>query len=290
MGAAFSRGHVRCVGISRVVAYPRVSRKERLKAQIQEVSADVKKDADSQADQQKEILFTKDQEMTRFMNEFDGLKADEEKKLEEKQQNIHRLLENISLTLALTVSPEGHMRDVEDELEFKNKQLQNSESTHTRLDAELMKRQGELDKIESLDVKINQELEQIEAKMKRYEDEIATKFDRITEVQALGSAKMQELETRKASLDERVSSFKQQVSFLKLRCESRKQQLEDDEHAQQLAKQEAKIRLFGQNLHGLTTFIRSKTAESNYEGEMVSCLSLADQLNKLHMERRIVSN
>jgi len=261
--------------------------KEKLKAQIQEVTTDAQTSADTQSDQQKyEILFTKDQEMTSFIDSFDGLKAEEEKKLADKQQLIKGLLEGISTTIGLQISPEGHLREVEDELDFKSKQLQNSETTQNRLEAELNKRQGELEKIESLDTKISQELQQVETKMKQYEEEIQTKFDRISEMQALGQEKMKDLGVRKGGLDSRNASLRQQVSFLKLKLDSRRQQLADDENAQNLEQQETKIKQFGQTLHTLRTFIRQKTAESDYAHAMASCLDYAAQLNKLHVERR----
>merc|ERR1719453_621919 len=103
--------------------------------------------------------------MSQFIAGFDSHKAEEDQKMKEKQETIGRLLENISNAMSLQgVSPEAHYRDMEDELEFKNKQLQNSETTQNRLEAELAKRQGELEKIESLDVKITQELQQVEQK------------------------------------------------------------------------------------------------------------------------------
>jgi len=261
--------------------------KERLKSQIQEVATDAQTSADMQSDQQKyEILFTKDQEMTQFIDSFDKLRHDEEEKMSEKQASIKRFLESISATLALSVAPDSHMRDVEDELDFKSKQLQNSETTQNRLEAELQKRQGELEKIESLDTKISQELQQVETKMRAYEDEISGKFDKVLEMQSQGQNRQQTLAQRKAFLDERLQSFQQQVSFLKLKVDSRKQQLTDDEVAQGLEAQEQKIRQFGQTLHTLNTFIRSKTAESNYEPELATVVDLTAQLNKMHMERR----
>ena len=46
-------------------------------------------------------------------------------------------------------------------------------------------RQGEVDKIEHLDMKISVELEQTDSKTKQYEEEIAMKFDRLEEMQEL---------------------------------------------------------------------------------------------------------
>merc|ERR1719221_2473236 len=124
--------------------------------------------------------------------------------------------------------------------------------------------------------------------MKQYEEEIEVKFDRVAEMQALGSDRMRDLEVRKLHLDGRNASMKQQVSFLKLKLDSRKQQLTDSEHAQNLEAQEQKIRQFGQTLHTLRTFIRQKTAESDYGHTMANCLDFAAQLNKIHVERRVL--
>jgi len=265
--------------------------RERLKAQIQEVATDAQTSADMQSDQQKyEILFTKDQEMTQFIDSFDKLKHEEEEKMIEKQQSIRRLLESISATMALNVPVDSHLRDVEDELDFKSKQLQNSETTQNRLEGELQKRQGELEKIETLDAKISQELQQVETKMKMYQDEISNRFDKVQDMQAVGSSRLQELESRKAFLGGRLALFQQQVSLLKLKHDSRKQQLADDSVAQGLESHEQKIRQFGQTLHTLRTFIRSKTSESDYCVELANCLDLTGALNKMHMERRLMPN
>jgi len=262
--------------------------KERLKAQIKEVMTDAQERKDEGGDQQKyEILFAKDQEMSQFISSFDDHKAEEEAKMKEKQENIVRLLENISIALGLqNMTPEGHLADMEDELKFKVGQLQNSETTQNRLEAELNKRQGELEKIESLDLKITQELQQVNAKMEQYENDIQNKYDRVAEMQGEGSQKIRELGERKLFLEGRLSTLKQQVGFLRLRHESRRQQLADDETASAIDAQEQKIRQFGQTLFTLQSFIKQKSSESDFQYEMASCLQAANELNKILQERR----
>jgi len=262
---------------------------QRLRTSIQEVATDAQERRDEGSDQQKyEILFTKDQEMTSFIDSFDDSKLAEEQKMSEKQKSIVRLLENISKSLALRsdVTPEGHMRDMEDELEFKSRQLQNSETTQNRLEAELAKRQGELEKIESLDVKITQELQQVEAKMKQYEHDIETRYDHIGDMRSECEVQLQSLETRKVQLDARASALRQQVGFLRLRNESRRQQLADDEAASNLEAQEQKIRQFGHTLYSLKSFINQKTSESDFAAEKESCLEKANCINKILQEHR----
>jgi intraflagellar transport protein 74 len=262
--------------------------KERLKAQIKEVMTDAQERKDEGGDQQKyEILFAKDQEMSQFISSFDDHKAEEEAKMKEKQENIVRLLENISIALGLqNMTPEGHLAEMEDELKFKVGQLQNSETTQNRLEAELNKRQGELEKIESLDLKITQELQQVNAKMEQYENDIKNKYDRVAEMQGEGSQKIKELGERKLFLEGRLSTLKQQVGFLRLRHESRRQQLADDETASAIDAQEQKIRQFGQTLFTLQSFIKQKSSESDFQYEMASCLHAANELNKILQERR----
>jgi len=262
--------------------------KERLRSQIKDVISDAQERQSEGGDQQKyEILFAKDQEMSAFIASYDDHKAEEGQKMSEKQVNITRLLENISTALSLAhVSPEGHLRDMEDELEFKSKQLQNSETTQNRLEGELAKRQGELEKIESLDVKITQELQQVEAKMLQYEQDIEQKYDRVGEMQGEGGLKQRQLEERKQFLEGRVSTLRQQVGFLRLRHESRRQQLADDEAASAIEQQEQKIRQFGQTLFTLRSFIKQKSSESDFMGEMGVCLQAALDINKILQDRR----
>merc|ERR1719198_1554552 len=193
--------------------------------------------------------------------------------MREKQDSIVRLLQNISSALGLQgITPEGHLADMQDDLEFKTKQLQNSETTQNRLEAELAKRQGELEKIESLDVKITQELQQVEAKMQQYEMDIEQKYDRVGEMQGEGGLRQRQL--------------KQRVGFLRLRHESRRQQLADDEAASAIEQQEQKIRQFGQTLFTLRSFIKQKSSESDFMGEMGICLQAAMDINKILQDRR----
>jgi len=262
--------------------------KERHRAAIQEVATDAK-ETDMHSDQQKyEILFSKDQEMTQFIESFDRLHAEEERKLADKQEHIGRLLENISKTMELTrtdLSPEGHLNEIEDELAFKSRQLQNSETTQNRLEAELTKRTGELEKIESLDTKITQELQQVESKMAQYREEMASKLDKIPELQEEAKGHVSTLEVRKEHLDGRGSALKQQVRFLTLKLDGRKHQLADDSAAAGLDAQEQKIRQFGQTLHALRSYINQKNCESDYMKEMDVCMDISTQLNKILLER-----
>lgn len=263
---------------------------ERLRSSIRDVNSDAQEKKEEGGDQQKyEILFAKDTEMTQFIDGFIQSKAAEERQLEAKQASVTQLLENISKACMLTpdVSPESHLKDMEDELDFKNKALINSETTQNRLENELTKREGELEKIESLDVKISLELQQVEVKMRQYEDEIENKYTLVAEMRAQGEEQTRQLEARKKALEQRALAVKQQVNFQKLKCDSKKQQLADNEVASSLEAQEQKIRQFGQTLQTLRSFINQKTSETNYGREMGACMDMAAQINKILVDPRL---
>lgn len=261
--------------------------KEKLRALITQVANDAQEKKDEGDQQKYEVLFTKDQEMTQFIDSFPDLKAEEENKLAEKQESVVRLLENISKALGLPtdMNPDAHLLDMQDELDFKNRQLQNAETTQNRLEADLAKREGELEKIESLDVKITLELKQVEEKMHQYEQDIQGKYDNVGKMREQGDDKIKRLETRKKSLEARVSALKQQIGFLKIGYEGKRQQLTDNEAAANLEAQEQKIKHFGANLYNLRTTITQKHSETDFRAEKGACLDMASQINKVLQEQ-----
>lgn len=258
--------------------------KERLKARIEEVITDSQEHRDEAEKQKYEILFTKDQEMSQFMDSFDDLKKAEEGKLKEKQDNILVLLENITKSVARQGGID--LNEMEDELDFKRGQLQNSETTLNRLEADLAKRQGELEKIETLDTKISQELQQVENKMKQYQEEIETKFEHVATMKSDGNDRVKSLEVRKKYMEGRKSALQQQAGFLKLRHQSKKQQLSEDAVVSSLDAQEQKIGQFGQNLYALNAFITQKSLEVDFQYEQTVCLDRASELNRMLLERK----
>jgi intraflagellar transport protein 74 len=258
---------------------------QRCQRQIAEMDSDISERKSEGNDQQKyEILFGKDQEMTAFIDSYDATKHEEMEKTKEKQKSIVQLLESISKTLGAektALSVEDQKKDLEDELRFKNSQLQNSETTQSRLEAELEKRHGELEKIETLDEKISGELMQLESKMNQYNDEMATKFDLVEEMRAQKLQQISTLQSRKALLADRAANFQNQISFLKLRSESKKQQLLEDSIESGLQSQELKLQQYQQNAFHLRLFIDTKQAESDYTQPMSACMDMSEQINQI---------
>ena len=106
--------------------------------------------------QKYEVLFKRDQEMTKFIEDFAETEAKGLAQQKETQQMIVSLLEAMSKDLARqnNMPSRDQVSEMQNDLSFKERQLKASQSTQERLEAELEKRRAELQKIDQLDKKI----------------------------------------------------------------------------------------------------------------------------------------
>merc|ERR1711937_947194 len=173
---------------------------QRYKKQAQEMETDINERKGESTDQHKyEILFSKDQEMSQFIEGFDEAKKEEEEQMAQKQRRIVQLLTETSKMIKRgdKMPDQQHVREMEEQLEFKGKELQNSEITAVRLRTELDRRSGELDKINSLDNKISTELDQLRLKMKQFTNDIETKYNNVDSFKEEGESMLRQLDQRR---------------------------------------------------------------------------------------------
>lgn len=71
---------------------------------------------------------------------------------------------------------------IDDELQFKQMQLDQSNVTNEKLNHQVDRRRAELQKIQTLDTKIRTEREQLEKKMQFYQEELQTKYFKTGEI------------------------------------------------------------------------------------------------------------
>merc|ERR1719271_1971597 len=81
---------------------------QRYKKQAQEMETDINERKGESTDQHKyEILFSKDQEMSQFIEGFDAAKKEEEEAMHQKQRNICQLLTGMSKVISREKSLPG---------------------------------------------------------------------------------------------------------------------------------------------------------------------------------------
>merc|ERR550537_1462878 len=214
---------------------------QRYKKQAQEMETDINERKGESTDQHKyEILFSKDQEMSQFIEGFDEAKKEEEEQMAQKQRRITQLLTETSKMIKRgdKMPDQKHVREMEEQLEFKGEELKNSEITAVRLRTELDRRSGELDKINSLDNKISTELQQLDTKMKQFKYDIENKYNRVDRAKEDGEVMLRALDVRRDQTMEKVKVMNLQVTAKKLQLDTIKQQLSDNETHKALEAQE----------------------------------------------------
>jgi intraflagellar transport protein 74 len=263
---------------------------QRYKKQAQEMETDINERKGESTDQHKyEILFSKDQEMSQFIEGFDEAKKEEEEQMAQKQRRITQLLTETSKMIKRgdKMPDQKHVREMEEQLEFKGEELKNSEITAVRLRTELDRRSGELDKINSLDNKISTELQQLDTKMKQFKNDIETKYNHVDRAKEDGENMLRQLDVRRDAMMEKVKVMKLQVTAKKLQYDSLKQQLADNETHKALEAQEGKLRQIQKSVLYLSTYCASKSGESDYSGMQRNVLDLVESVNQ-HLQKQML--
>jgi hypothetical protein len=105
-------------------------------------------------------LYQKEKEINDFMEKFEEEKTEYENQINLHQDTIKRLLEhmNSNIQREKALPSANDVSGFKDDLAFKKGQLDNAENTYARLKVELEQRQNDLDKIKTLEGRIDKEM------------------------------------------------------------------------------------------------------------------------------------
>ena len=258
---------------------------EGARKQISELVSDINERLKEAGDSQKyEVLFQRDKEMSDFIDKFHEKKKRQLAEQAELEERIVAILEHISRNmdrehnLPSRGQAGDRLKDMKDDLAFKSSNLAASKSTQARLEQELKKRTGELEKINTLDEKITVELQSLNTKMATMEDELV-KFQDMDKLRDDAEAARVKLVGLKKAYAKRKDAIKQQVAPLNSRYEKLKGALVEDETAKDLEGLEQKLRGYEQNIFHMREFIAQQERETDFQTEKGHCGRLIDELN-----------
>ena len=135
---------------------------QELKAELDERAAGGHSEKDKY-----EKLYARDREMSEFIEQFEGTKTELGTETSSTQERIVALLAHIASGLEAETSmpDQAKAKALSEEASFKAKQLESSQQTYARLMAEKDQRAAEVEKISSLDTKMQLELSTLGNKM-----------------------------------------------------------------------------------------------------------------------------
>merc|ERR1711988_329729 len=156
---------------------------------------------------------------------------------------------------------EGRVNEMREDLSFKERQLESSQSTKARLEQELTKRNSELEKIESM------------------LGEMGT-FAEIDDLRKQASHSKEHLHRMKGKYIRRRDSIKQQVQLLSTKYEQKKNALVENDTAKSMEALEQKLRHYEQNIFHLREYIQTKEHETDFQKMKEDCSRMLDDLNQ----------
>jgi len=236
---------------------------------------------DPKAAKQQE-LFARDKEMSELIDNFDEQKAAEEKKTAAAQSEIVRLLQSISrktefLENANNMSTQK-LTEIKADLDFKQIQMDNSANTSSRLAQELDKRKLELEKINTLDSKINTEIKQLDEKMATMKSELKVFID-LKALKSECTSTRDDLTAQISGAKGAATAQKEQSAALKKKYEETKAKLSQDAVAVALDEFEQKMRHLEQTVFVLSEYIDTKGAETLFQPVADECMHILNGIN-----------
>lgn len=254
----------------------------RQKKTLTDLTSDLEERKSEGGDTKKyDVLFERDKEMTAFIESFAGTKDKEIVDQQKIQGTIVDLMSHISEGLAR----QGHMpnkqrvSEMRDDLSFKQRQLDSAEGTKNRLEAELKKRNVELEKINTLDEKIAIELNSLREKIETMNSEMR-EFGHLQELRDGADRSRRQLQDMKRGYVGRSDAIKQQVNMVSAQYEQKKRNLAENDTARDMETLENKLRHYEQNIFHLREFIAAKEHDTNYLALKDDCNRMIDDLNR----------
>uniref|UniRef100_W5KI70 Intraflagellar transport 74 n=1 Tax=Astyanax mexicanus TaxID=7994 RepID=W5KI70_ASTMX len=229
-------------------------------------------------------LQKKEEEIDAYLETFDNNKAQECQQIRDTQTSIVSLLEHSSrmmnrLNLLSSVSPH-ELKSMQEDLSFKETEMQKSQSTAKGLSSESERLQQDLLKVEQLEGKVIAEMNSLKEKIEQMSDGLKTYRD-LDALKAAGEQKKKRLQEDRVSLTERRDTFKKIMQKMNQEYETLAAQLQENETHAQLRNLERKWQHHEQNNFVMKEFIASKGMESDYRPVMKNVTKQLGDYNKI---------
>uniref|UniRef100_A0A673IAP9 Intraflagellar transport 74 homolog n=1 Tax=Sinocyclocheilus rhinocerous TaxID=307959 RepID=A0A673IAP9_9TELE len=170
---------------------------------------------------------------------------------------------NINRLQQLSAVTAQELRSMQEDLSFKETEMQKSQSTAKGLSSESERLQLDLLKVEQLESKVSAELQTLRDQLKLMTQEIHTYRD-LDALKAAGEDRKKRLQEDRVTLSQRKDTVKMRLHNMNEEYESLKNQLQENETHVELTNMERKWQHLEQNNFVMKEFIASKGVESDY--------------------------
>ncbi|KAJ1336333.1 hypothetical protein BSLG_007117 [Batrachochytrium salamandrivorans] len=228
-----------------------------------------------------EELLKRDRDMQTFLDSFDERRHERMEKNREAEAGIVHLLERIRTLSKKDItnlpSTDG-FKGLQGDLEFKEKEMHNSENTIEALSLERARRTQDLEKVQQLETKLNAELKHLREKIQTMKNAM-DKIGSIETVKREAEAIKKQSEAERDDLQFKRDTFRTTIQALTAQYEAKKTQLNENETYTQLGALEQRLRYHEGVTFGLKDYIASKIAESDYKSLEADATNRMNEIN-----------
>uniref|UniRef100_A0A8C1DG13 Intraflagellar transport 74 n=1 Tax=Cyprinus carpio carpio TaxID=630221 RepID=A0A8C1DG13_CYPCA len=254
-----------------------------LTEEMRQLDADMEEHQGERTQKYKELQ-KREEEIDSYLNTFEENKSQEQQLIRDAQSSIVALLEHSSRNLnrlqQLSAVTAQELRSMQEDLSFKETEMQKSQSTAKGLSSESERLQQDLLKVEQLESKVSTELQTLRDQLKLMKQEIHTYRD-LDALKAAGEDRKKRLQEDRVTLTQRKDTFKKIIHNMNEEYESLKNQLQENETHVELTNMERKWQHLEQNNFVMKEFIASKGVESDYRPVMKNVNKQLLEYNKI---------
>ena len=168
---------------------------------------------------------------------------------------------------------------MKNDLKFKQRQLNDAESTAASLQVEVEARQQDLEKIKNLEGRIDKEMEQYSEQIDKMEDEMANKFTKTETLQIQFSAEKDRLLLIKRLVSKYRNGLMKQSTYHAMSHDTKKNLILQNDVYNKLNDIEKKLIVNESQIYAIQQYIEAKGAESNYQAQFQECMALSNEIN-----------
>lgn len=232
-----------------------------------------------QEDNQKKMMDFYEK-MQHELGNFAEVKAQEEGDIQAAQTKTVDLLEYISkLERAVVNMPtQQQAADMQDELKFKQQQMEQSQQTVDKMEQELLKVKDEADKLAGIDQKIETEMSQLSQRKEEMKREMEVYQD-MGKLEYDCEEKKKSMVSMKQRLLKQLETLGSQLQSAKTEHEAQQTFLRNDETHSQLNALVKKLGSQEQTVYQLQEYVNSRAASSDYRQTKENVLMMSKDLN-----------
>lgn len=252
-----------------------------VKTQIKNIE-DHEGDIQTERGQQYLKLLRREQDMNNFLSNFQETLENTKKELADCQSRVFETLVLTSQDMdSINELPSiDNFKQMQTDLAYKERQMQDAQSTMAQLQIEVENRRRELEDLKNVDKKINNEIEDIKKKMIEMEDELP-KFTDVTSIRQEGEIRKQMKQQVRDNLKKQLHNLRKVTSSYATKYNDMRAKLHENEFQVRLHTLEKEIKMNAGENHNTAESIEENRRRTNYAIIKRQSMNIVAEINSL---------